>query len=114
MQITIKPSDHVFPCDADETVLQAAMRADLMIPYGCRNGACGTCKGKILAGFLGDEPQIIPEKKMREYRIAKHLPEPASRQTQREQRRRDAVALWVAACKGGAHTYGDFLLVASQ
>jgi CDP-4-dehydro-6-deoxyglucose reductase, E3 len=26
------------------------MRADLMIPYGCRNGACGTCKGKIIAG----------------------------------------------------------------
>jgi CDP-4-dehydro-6-deoxyglucose reductase len=50
MQITIKPSDHAFACDADETVLQAAMRADLMIPYGCRNGACGTCKGKILAG----------------------------------------------------------------
>src|SRR5947209_2638679 len=50
MQITIKPSDHIFPCDADETVLQAAMRADLMIPYGCRNGACGTCKGKIIAG----------------------------------------------------------------
>ena len=49
-QITIKPSDHIFPCDADETVLQAAMRADLMIPYGCRNGACGTCKGKIIAG----------------------------------------------------------------
>src|SRR5438874_1512165 len=50
IQITIKPSDHVFSCDADETVLQAAMRADLMIPYGCRNGACGTCKGKIIAG----------------------------------------------------------------
>ena len=45
MQITIKPSDHAFPCDADETVLQAAMRADLMIPYGCRNGACGTSAG---------------------------------------------------------------------
>jgi len=26
------------------------MRADLMIPYGCRNGACGTCKGRILEG----------------------------------------------------------------
>ena len=26
------------------------MRADLMIPYGCRNGACGTCKGRILQG----------------------------------------------------------------
>ena len=45
MQIIIKPSDHSFACAADETVLQAAMRADLMIPYGCRNGACGTCKG---------------------------------------------------------------------
>jgi len=49
-EITIKPSDHSFPCAADETVLAAAMRADLMLPYGCRNGACGTCKGKILAG----------------------------------------------------------------
>ena len=26
------------------------MAADLMLPYGCRNGACGTCKGRILAG----------------------------------------------------------------
>src|SRR5689334_25187060 len=50
MQVIIKPSDHSFDCAADETVLQAAMRADLMIPYGCRNGACGTCKGRILAG----------------------------------------------------------------
>jgi CDP-4-dehydro-6-deoxyglucose reductase len=49
-EITIKPSGHVFACDEGETVLGAAMRADLMIPYGCRNGACGTCKGKILDG----------------------------------------------------------------
>jgi CDP-4-dehydro-6-deoxyglucose reductase len=33
-------------------VLAAAMRADLMIPYGCRNGACGTCKGRILGGEI--------------------------------------------------------------
>jgi CDP-4-dehydro-6-deoxyglucose reductase len=49
-EITIKPSGHSFGCDEGETVLAAAMRADLMIPYGCRNGACGTCKGKILEG----------------------------------------------------------------
>jgi CDP-4-dehydro-6-deoxyglucose reductase len=49
-QITIKPSDHSFACDDDETVLAAAMRADLMIPYGCRNGACGTCKSHLLEG----------------------------------------------------------------
>src|SRR3982751_6580478 len=56
MQIIIKPSDHSFDCAADETVLQAAMRADLMIPYGCRNGACGTCKGRILAGEVDYGP----------------------------------------------------------
>ena len=49
-QITIKPSDHSFACDDGETVLAAATRADLMIPYGCRNGACGTCKSRILSG----------------------------------------------------------------
>ncbi len=56
LQITIRPSGHAFDCDADETVLQAAMRADLMIPYGCRNGACGTCKGKILEGDVDYGP----------------------------------------------------------
>ena len=56
LQITIRPSGHAFDCDPDETVLQAAMRADLMIPYGCRNGACGTCKGKILEGDVDYGP----------------------------------------------------------
>lgn len=49
-QITIKPSEHSFVCEPDQTILTAAMKADLMIPYGCRNGACGTCKSKILEG----------------------------------------------------------------
>jgi CDP-4-dehydro-6-deoxyglucose reductase len=51
-QITIKPSDHSFTCADGDTVLQAATAADLTIPYGCRNGACGTCKGRILAGTV--------------------------------------------------------------
>ena len=56
VQINIRPSDHTFACEPDETVLQAAMRADLMIPYGCRNGACGTCKGRILEGVVDYGP----------------------------------------------------------
>ena len=55
-EITIKPSEHSFACDDGETVLAAAMRAELMIPYGCRNGACGTCKGKILEGEVDYGP----------------------------------------------------------
>ena len=49
-QITILPSEHSFGCPEGDSVLAAAMAADLMLPYGCRNGACGTCKGKILEG----------------------------------------------------------------
>jgi predicted dehydrogenase len=67
-------------------------------------------KGRILAGFLGEDARLIPEKKMREYRAAKGLAEPPSSPRERGQRRRDAIPLWVAACKGGAPTYGDFLL----
>ncbi len=55
-KITIKPSDHSYACEDGETVLAAAMRNDLMLPYGCRNGACGTCKGKILTGEVDYGP----------------------------------------------------------
>jgi CDP-4-dehydro-6-deoxyglucose reductase len=48
--ITIKPSNHWFRCDDGDSVLSAALAADLLLPYGCRNGACGTCKGRILSG----------------------------------------------------------------
>ena len=51
-QITIKPSGHVFFAQPGETVLQAALREGFPLPYGCRNGACGTCKGKIIQGTV--------------------------------------------------------------
>src|SRR5690606_25574438 len=48
--VTIRPSGHRFTVDEDDTVLAAALREGLNLPYGCRNGACGSCKGKLLAG----------------------------------------------------------------
>ncbi len=49
-QITIRPSGHAFIAQESETVLEAALREGFMLPYGCRNGACGSCKGKIIEG----------------------------------------------------------------
>lgn len=49
-RVTIKPSDHVFEVAPDETVLQAALRQGFPLPYGCRDGACGSCRGHIAAG----------------------------------------------------------------
>jgi CDP-4-dehydro-6-deoxyglucose reductase len=55
-QITVMPSNRVFSCDADETVLAAAMRAGVGLPYGCKNGACASCKGKLLDGTVVHAP----------------------------------------------------------
>ncbi len=49
-QVTIKPSNHVFSVSGDETILDGALREGFNIAYGCRNGACGSCKGKLLEG----------------------------------------------------------------
>ena len=51
-QITIQPSGHSFFAQPGETILQAALREGFPLPYGCRNGACGTCKGKIIQGTV--------------------------------------------------------------
>jgi len=51
-QITVQPSGHQFSCEEDETVLAAAMRAGVGLPYGCKNGACSSCKGKVVSGSV--------------------------------------------------------------
>ena len=48
--VTIQPSGHSFHVEEDETVLVAALREGFALAYGCRNGACGSCKGKLLEG----------------------------------------------------------------
>ncbi len=51
-QVTLQPSGHQFTVEDDETILEAALREGFSLPYGCRNGACGACKGKVLSGLL--------------------------------------------------------------
>lgn len=49
-QVTIQPSGHQFSVSPGETLLAAGLNAGFALPYGCRNGACGACKGKVLSG----------------------------------------------------------------
>lgn len=51
-QITVQPSGRQFTCDEGETILTAAIRAGVGLPYGCKNGACSSCKGKLLEGEI--------------------------------------------------------------
>jgi hypothetical protein len=71
-------------------------------------------KGKILCGFHGEDAQLIPEARMRAYRKANNLPEPAPRQRRGGGRQGTDPsarnAAWIAAFKGGPASYGDFRL----
>ncbi len=49
-QVTLKTSGKQFTVNQDETLLEAALRQGIKLPYGCKNGACGSCKGKIIEG----------------------------------------------------------------
>lgn len=49
-KVRIEPSGHSFCVEYDETILDAALRHGFALPYGCRNGACGSCKGKLIEG----------------------------------------------------------------
>jgi CDP-4-dehydro-6-deoxyglucose reductase len=57
-EVRLEPSGHTFTVAPGETMLAAALRQGIGLPYGCRNGACGACKGVLRSGELGyDEYQ---------------------------------------------------------
>ena len=57
-EVRLEPSGHTFTVAPGETVLAAALRQGIGLPYGCRNGACGACKGVLRSGELAyDEYQ---------------------------------------------------------
>ena len=57
-EVRLEPSGHTFTVAPGETILAAALRQGIGLPYGCRNGACGACKGVLRSGELAyDEYQ---------------------------------------------------------
>ena len=48
--VTVQPSGRSFSVDRDEPILSAAIRQGIGLPYGCKDGACGSCKSRMLEG----------------------------------------------------------------
>lgn len=48
--VKLLPRNIEFKCEAQQTILQAAIEANVLIPHGCRAGQCGRCKHRIVAG----------------------------------------------------------------
>ncbi|NQT26597.1 Gfo/Idh/MocA family oxidoreductase [candidate division KSB1 bacterium] len=61
-------------------------------------------RGKILAGFRGEDPKLIPEKRMREY-----LGDPSEETDQQQRRGGSRDSAWIEAFKAGTQSPGSFL-----
>src|SRR5512141_2220089 len=48
--VTLQANGKSFAVDDDESVLDAARRAGLALPYSCLAGVCGSCKATLLSG----------------------------------------------------------------
>ncbi|MCS4508962.1 CDP-6-deoxy-delta-3,4-glucoseen reductase [Xylophilus ampelinus] len=50
--ISVQPSGRSFTTQPDEAILAAAIRQGIGLPYGCKDGACGSCKCRKLEGAV--------------------------------------------------------------
>jgi CDP-4-dehydro-6-deoxyglucose reductase len=57
--VTLMPAAKSFQVQEGETVLAAALRQGIHLPYGCRTGSCGTCRAHVLEG-ASHYPEGVP------------------------------------------------------
>ena len=55
-KIKIQSSGLEFHVKPSQTILEGAIASGITLPYGCQDGACGSCKGKVISGkyFLNE------------------------------------------------------------
>lgn len=49
-EVELQPGGKRFVVEDDETVLDAALRQEINLPYGCQSGACGACRARVTSG----------------------------------------------------------------
>lgn len=50
MPVITLPSGQQYSAEPDESLLAAALRQEVVLPYSCRSGRCSSCKGRVAAG----------------------------------------------------------------
>ena len=64
-RVELLPSGLFYRCGRDETLLEAALGAGIKLPYGCAVGNCGSCRCKLVEGFvtsISDDERTLSEK----------------------------------------------------
>ena len=60
--VRTEPDGHTFKVEAGENLLAAALHQGIGLPYGCRNGQCGSCVAELLLGeivYPGSVPEVL-------------------------------------------------------
>ena len=71
--ISIDGQTVTFPCDDDDSLLRAGLRAGLGLPYECSVGSCGSCKYELLSGAVEDQWPDAPGLSERDKRKGRRL-----------------------------------------
>ncbi len=71
--ITQSPDGHVFECQRGETILRAALRAGIGMPYSCNTGSCGNCRFQLLDGTVTHLREDAPAWSERELKRGRWL-----------------------------------------
>lgn len=58
-EIQIRPDETTYTAEPGETLLDAALRQGVSLPYGCRNGQCGSCSAHLVSGSIGYPSGLI-------------------------------------------------------
>ncbi|MBL4712061.1 MAG: CDP-6-deoxy-delta-3,4-glucoseen reductase [Gammaproteobacteria bacterium] len=72
-KIRVPESGHEFIAEKNETILEAALRQGVGLPYGCRNGACGKCSGEVLSGETQYDTSALRATAKTEYEAGKTI-----------------------------------------
>jgi CDP-4-dehydro-6-deoxyglucose reductase len=63
-RVSIQPGNKSFAVAPGETVLDAARRAGLALPYSCLGGVCGSCRATLISGrcaYPNQPPQALSD-----------------------------------------------------
>lgn len=81
LHVTVLPSGRTFLCHPDETLLAAAIRQGVGLPYACKDGACGSCKCHRLEGEIvmdSYQPRALTEQEAAQGQILTCRARPSS------------------------------------
>lgn len=55
-RIKVVPSGREFDADGTQFILDAALEAGVVMPHGCKDGVCGSCKARVVEGEVEQAP----------------------------------------------------------